>query len=67
MRSGVPMFFNAIIPRHVQMQVRCPNCGHPFAASALRRFGALSPEGVRWMMVGIVALCAPLVFVLPPR
>lgn len=66
-RSGVPMFFNAITPRHVQMQVRCPNCGHHFAARELRLFGVLSPEGLRWVLVGILVVCVLLVFVLPPR
>jgi len=66
-RSGVPMFFNAITPRHVQMQVRCPNCGQHFAASELRLFGVLSPEGLRWVLVGILVVCVLLVFVLPPR
>ncbi|WP_369970339.1 hypothetical protein AB8E26_10480 [Stenotrophomonas rhizophila] len=66
-RSGVPMFFNAITPRHVQMQVRCPNCGHRFTASALRLFGVLSPAGLRWVLVGILVVCVLLVFVLPPR
>lgn len=64
-RSGVPMFFNAITPRHVQMQVRCPNCGHHFAASELRLFGVLSPAGLRWVLVGILVVCVLLVFVLP--
>ncbi|MET4616186.1 putative C2H2 Zn-finger protein [Stenotrophomonas sp. 2619] len=66
-RSGVPMFFNAITPRHVQMQVRCPNCGHHFAARELRLFGVLSAEGLRWVLVGILVVCVLLVFVLPPR
>ena len=66
-RSGVPMFFDGLTPRRVQMAVRCPDCGHRFNARALRLFGFLSPAGLRWVLVGLVVLCVLLSWVLPPR
>lgn len=66
-RSGVPMFFNAITPRHVQMDVRCPTCGHRFDGQDVRLFGFLPPGGLRWVLVGILVLCVVLMWVLPPR
>lgn len=66
-RSGVPMFFNAITPRHVQMEVCCPKCGHRFDGQDVRLFGFLPPNGLRWAVLGILVVCVLLVFALPPR
>jgi uncharacterized C2H2 Zn-finger protein len=66
-RSGLPMFFNALTPRKVEMPVRCPNCRHVFAGQQVRLFGFVSPDGLRWVLLGVLALCLVLVFVLPPR
>ncbi|MCC7634344.1 hypothetical protein [Stenotrophomonas rhizophila] len=66
-RSGVPMFFNAITARNVQMVVRCPKCGYRFDGQDVRLFGFLPPEGLRWVLVGLLALCVILMFALPPR
>ncbi|MCF7751655.1 hypothetical protein KQ945_12930 [Bacillus subtilis subsp. subtilis] len=66
-RSGVPMFFNAITPRTVQMEVRCPTCGYRFDGQDVRLFGVLPPAGLRWVLLGILLVCGVLVFVLPPR
>lgn len=37
--------------------VRCPNCWHVFPAQYLRLFGVLPSHGVRWVVVGILAVC----------
>ena len=66
-RSGVPMFFNAITARNVQMVVSCPKCGYRFDGQDVRLFGFLPPEGLRWVLMGLLALCVILIFALPPR
>lgn len=60
--SGVGISQNAFTSR---MQVRCPACRHIFTARTLRLFGFLPPNGLRWVVLGLVVACVVLAQVLP--
>jgi len=43
--------------------VRCPNCWHVSEARHLRLFGFLPTHALRWVVLGILAVCVILSFV----
>jgi hypothetical protein len=47
-------------------EVRCPNCWHVSEAQHLRLFGILPSHAVRWVVLGILAVCV-LISVLQKR
>ncbi|WP_157604443.1 hypothetical protein [Rhizobacter sp. Root1221] len=44
--------------------VRCPNCWHVFPSRNLRLFGFLPTDSLRWVVLGILAACFILSFLL---
>jgi hypothetical protein len=59
--SGVPLGFNIFTFSDVAVRVRCPGCQGVFSARKDRFFGILSPNGVRWLVLAMLAICMALV------
>lgn len=60
--GGIRSHYNAYSPNGPA--VRCPNCWHIFPAHALRLFGFLPALQLRWVVLGLLALCVVLPFFL---
>ena len=54
---GRPLGFNVFTFSDISVAVRCPECWHQFPSQTIRFFGFLSPNGLRWVLVGILAIC----------
>ncbi len=55
--SGVPLGFNVFTLSNVSVAVRCPGCRHVFPSRTIRFFGFLSPNGLRWVLFCLLAIC----------
>ena len=54
---GVPPFFNMYTVKGVSFLVRCPNCWRQFRSQKIRFFGFLTPNGVGWVVLALLAIC----------
>ena len=54
---GVPPFFNMFTAKGVSMLVRCPNCRRQFRSQKVRLFGFVTPNGIGWIIVALLAIC----------
>jgi hypothetical protein len=60
--GGLPFGFYVFKLSDISVVVRCPNCWHRFPSRTIRFFGFLSPNGVRWTLFCVLAICVLLLF-----
>jgi hypothetical protein len=60
---GLPLGFHVFTFSDISVAVRCPGCRHTFPARSIRFFGFLTPNGLRGVLLFLLAICVVVMMV----